>query len=183
MFCTCPLCCWWYSFLELTKTRITVHCLEAVIQFFFSDYLCAPFYKMVLEDTLVELMKKVRSEWWKNVAMGKFGPEWLINCTCKPLSSKFGGSRPCWCFVNVSSVFFTSWNNEWTGLPQLLGFTTHHGHRFSIQQATRHCSAIYAARMGTTLRTNPSAQQISMPYFPASIKESKIKLMQWWNRW
>jgi hypothetical protein len=74
---------------------------------------------------------------------------------------------------------------EGVPLPRSFAAARHLGQRLSWQQATRHCSgksAIYAARIGNTVRSTPSGQVMSTPSLPAVTIDLSIRVMQWWKR-
>lgn len=108
------------------------------------------------------------------------------------------GRKPCLLNLSVSSIWreascrisrvsstLRSW--DWkAGFPRSSLGTRHFGQRFSLQQATRHCSgwsARYAERIGKVSRISPSEQSISTPSIPALMRGWSSSFLQLWNSW
>lgn len=132
---------------------------------------------------LLGLSNKSAQRWnmsvWGRFALNSFTEHnpWLLNA--------FGFSPSARC-LRISIVSFWFYGSDHEGKPRSLGTTTHCRHRFSMQQATRHCSgksAIYAARMVCTQRTHPSAYVISIPSLPTIFSGSSNDSIHWWNSW
>ena len=66
-----------YPFLEMTKAWVPGHCLETAINFALSTNECLsdPLDQVILEDTLVELMKDIGGEGCEDITEGEVFPK------------------------------------------------------------------------------------------------------------
>ena len=74
------LCHEWDPLLEMLQAWVWCHCVKLLIYFFRSSMnrFSSPLDNVVFEDTLVELVKEVRCDTCKDVAVSKLiGPRWL----------------------------------------------------------------------------------------------------------
>ena len=117
------------------------------------------------------------SEWGTSSQKGWFGCiPWCTTSAVSPRAASFIALR------TLSTVHLTE-NWGWPCWPQA---TRHFGQRSLWQQAAKHCSgwsATYAARMGKTWQTKPSAHTMSTPCFPASMRGFRSDFMQLWKIW
>ena len=75
--------------LKMAQPRKIGHCAKAIIKGLLVGEHCTPFFEMVLEDTLVELMENVGRDAEKDVRVGEFRPEWGED-RAKAVSNKVG---------------------------------------------------------------------------------------------
>ena len=68
-----------YPFLEMAKTRVPSHRLETSVDLVFPIDECFgdPLNQVVLEDTLMELMKDIGGEGGEDITEGEIHPEWI----------------------------------------------------------------------------------------------------------